>query len=350
MVVCNLLKCLFSLALIKIPSPAFMHLLSIKGHLRNWIPYRVINNKDDLLCRWLYMGNLPYSDPFFDETTGKCLQFPENSKKQKTATSIDLIPDWAAHIDAVYPTAFIFHVSRCGSTLVSQALGMMSNTISLSEVPLFDEILRLPLNGHRMNESMVNELLAGAVKFYGAKRKGEESRLFIKTDSWHLLFYKQLRALYPDVPFIILYRQPGEVLDSNRRKKGIQGIASIVEPALYGFKDVTEDFLHPDNYMAYVLEQFYKYIIEIAANDKRSILLNYNEGLTAMMQRISGFTGIALSAEEQAMIAERSKYHAKHPGKQFVEQNVGAVEHPLMGVLVGLYKGIEGMRRSRFQK
>jgi hypothetical protein len=314
----------------------------INNSLRNWIPRKLMRIEDDLQCRWIYVGDKAYTEPFFDETIAKCLGFPQNSW-YKCVTSTQLLSDWSSGIDHVPPTAFIFHVSRCGSTLVSQSLGMLPGTVSLSEVPIFDELLRLPLK-NAATEDISNELFAGALKLYAAKRTGAEQNLFIKTDSWHLLFYERIRALFPHTPFIILYRAPGEVLESNRRKRGLQSIADMVEPALYGFEEKDDSFYHPDNYMAAVLEKFFNCIISIATNDAHTLLLNYNEGLGAMMQKIATFTGMRISPAEESQIAGRSNFHAKYPGEKFVEKNVAPADVLQLDSLTELYNQIERLR------
>ncbi len=313
----------------------------IKQHLHCWIPVKLIDRDNGLLCNWRYTKDIAFTDPFFDETIVRCLRLPENSHRQKCLATLEMLDEWAPHIDAVYPTAFIFHVSRCGSTLVSQALSMNNENISLSEVPIFDELLRLPGSGHNISDEQAGRLLCNAIKFYGAKRTGSEKRLFIKTDSWHLLYYRQLRRLYPDTPFIIMYREPAGVLESNRRKKGLQGIPELVGPDVYGFTDeMMKENSHPDRYMELVLERFFGCIADAKANDPQTLLVNYKEGLPAMMRKIAAFAGMTMSEEEEGMIIDRSLYSAKFPGEKFTEMNKN--DTPLYnGILTELYNKIE---------
>ena len=322
--------------------------MSIQDDLHNWIPIRLYNDNKELTCRWVYTGTLQCCDPFFDETIQKYKLLIENSKSQRVFTTIDMLDEWGSQIDAVYPTAFIFHISRCGSTLVSQALGKLNRSVSVSEVPIFDEILKLPLKGHLKDVEEVNKLLAGAIRLYGARRIGDEKYFFIKTDSWHLLYYQQLRLLYPEVPFVIIYREPGVVLDSNRRKKGIQGIYCLDMSELCGLEGLPEEKLHPDMFFGYVLEQYYKCILDIAETDSQCLLLNYNEGIDEIIERIKLFAGLEISVDESLIIAERSMYHSKHPQAQFIEQNTGDISHPLLGNLKMLYQTIDNLRTLQF--
>ena len=167
--------------------------------LKNWLPYKIIVNNEQALCRWLHLEDKSFSEPFFDETISKCKSFDINSKHFIPVSNLQILPEWAENISSVKPTAFIFHVSRCGSTLLSQLLGINEQHIVLSEVPLFDELLRLPYRISNSGNIHAENVLKEAIQFYGQKRKGNETSLFIKTDSWHVFFWKQIRKMYPEV-------------------------------------------------------------------------------------------------------------------------------------------------------
>src|SRR3954462_6194831 len=95
----------------------------------------------------------------------------------------------------------------------------------------------------------------------------------------------------------------------------------------------------PAGYMEGVLEKFYEQIIDIAGKDNNTLLLNYNIGLSEMMRRLGGFTGITMNDEDEAKIAERGKYNAKYPGVVFTEENVSG-DNRQPGRLTGLYEEI----------
>jgi hypothetical protein len=177
--------------------------------LHNFFPYRLVI-KDELLCQWMQMGEMKFTEPFFEETILKCRHV--NSNPYLPTTSIEGMIEGAAGIAALEPAAFIFHVSRCGSTLLSQLLSLDEQHIVLSEVPLLDELLRV----HRgsIPQGLEDEALKAAIKLLGQERTGNEKLLFVKLDSWHIFYWKKLRELYPRVPFILLYRSPAEVVRS----------------------------------------------------------------------------------------------------------------------------------------
>lgn len=287
--------------------------------LLNWIPYKLSISDGSPHCHWLYTGDQSYTAPFFDETISACMSLPENSTGFKSVSSVDVLPLWADESLAVMPTAFIFHVSRCGSTLIAQLLGLREQHIVLAETPFIDQLLRFPY-GHRNSGSLLlAQALPAVIQLYGRKRRGDESHLFIKTDSWHLCFYEQLRVLYPAVPFILLYRSPDEVVRSQRRRRGMQAVQGIIEPEVFGFD---REVIHQwplDDYLCRVLERYFTIMLEMADHDPHVLLVNYSEPVLSIMQRIAGFTGFSIDDHELQLMQERSRYHAKYPGQVFKE-------------------------------
>ena len=99
-----------------------------------------------MAIQWLYVDGIPFNHPFFTDTSTHCKGLPENHYSQKIITPLQHLPLEAKAIESIPPDAFIFHVSRCGSTMVTQLLSLDPAIIALSEVPVLDEILRLPVN------------------------------------------------------------------------------------------------------------------------------------------------------------------------------------------------------------
>lgn len=253
--------------------------------------------------------------------------------------------DWSGGFEEVAPTAIIFHISRCGSTLISQLLGTMEENISLAEVPFFDDILRLPYKNNDYREQAIETLLKASLKFYGQVRNGKERHLFIKTDSWHILFYKQLRRLYPDVPFILLYRRPDEVLNSHTKLWGVQAVPGLIEPELFGFKHKEIANLSLDEYTVKVLESYLKMYLEVTENDKLSLLVSYSEGIIPIMNKIARFSNITISEADLQKMQERSGYHSKHPGKVFSQDQPKDMPD-FLSKAFKLYNAVEAKRVS----
>jgi hypothetical protein len=312
--------------------------------LQNWIPYKLTYTNNEVQCHWLNTFDKKFAEPFFDETIAACKGLLRLNVYRESVSDLDMMVDWSAGFkEVVVPTAIIFHVSRCGSTLISQLLGMSEENISLAEVPFFDDILRLRYKNNNYSEEDIDNLLKASLKFYGQDRSGKEKHLFIKTDSWHILFYKQLRKLYPDVPFILLYRSPDEVLNSHTKLRGVQAVPGLIEPELFGFEAEGISNLSLNEYTVEVLECYLKIYLKVAENDKLNLLVNYSEGIMPIMNKIASFSNVAISEADLHKMQERSGYHSKHPSKVFSEEQPNDVPGFLSKVFE-LYNAVEAKR------
>lgn len=306
----------------------------ISSGLANWIPYKLFFDECQPGCEWLYTGDEDFREPFFDETISKCRQL--NNRGRKSISSIDILPHWSNEIESVPPSAFIFHVSRCGSTLASQLLALDRTNIVLSEVPFFDALLRSEKN-------IPQQLLKAAIALY-APVKGYRKRLFIKTDSWHIFFYKQLRELYPQTPFILLYRRPDEVVRSQLKQRGMHAIPGVIEPALLGFNENEVQQMKLDEYIGRVLEKYFQAFLQIQEEDALAFAINYSEGPIAMVERIAGICGAPIGSAEMENIKNRAMYHAKYPERIFAEE---AIRDPVPEYCRAAYEKYEALEKRR---
>lgn len=314
--------------------------------MKNWIPLKLYPEDGELLCRWFYVGDKGFSEPFFEETASACRALAENRHFIRSMGSTSLLPEWVQQMDVVEPTAFIFHISRCGSTLVSQMLGLQPANIVLSEVPFFDDLLRYGKLHDRMPGILPQ--LKAAIGFYGARRNQNQQRLFIKTDSWHIHFYKELRALYPTVPFFLLYRKPQEVLRSQQKKRGMQAMPLLLEPGIFGFTEEQACSMQLDEYMAKVIEGYLEAFLDILQKDKLAYAINYHEGMMSIVDKIRLITRLPVTEEEMALMQDRLVFHAKFPKELFNEETP---DEPIPSYLkrsCALYEKLELLRTSTF--
>ncbi|HTL97219.1 MAG TPA: hypothetical protein VL181_00310 [Holophagaceae bacterium] len=296
--------------------------------MKGWVPSGLRQEGDRVLCRWTCVADTPFTAPFFEETLQRCMSLPENSARHRVATDLDLLPHLAAGVPALEPAAFIFHVSRCGSTLVTQLLGEDPAFLTLSEVPFFDQLLRARFQPGPARSIPVDRLLPPALRLHGQARHGSERHLIVKTDCWHLGFHAELRALYPETPFILLYREPEAVIRSQRRRAGMHAIRGLIEPGVLGLDEAELAELPPDAYLPKVLDTCYRIMLRIARTDARSLLVPYEPDMTRAVETVARFAGIGLTAAHRERMRIRAGCHAKQPGLAFVEPEPAAIEVP----------------------
>ncbi len=313
------------------------------GMLKNWVPLKM----EESLVEWLYTGDKTFTEPFFNDTILACRNFEENFKPYKVVSIADMMNEWCGEINSLDPSAIIFHVSRCGSTLLSQLLSLDEKHIVLSEVPFFDELLRLPYKKDTIDIKIADNYLRAAIKFYAQKRSGKETHLFIKTDSWHLHFYKRLRNLFPSVPFILLYRNPAEVILSHQKQRGMQSVPGLIEPAIFGFSKRCLEETNLDLYIANVLETYFEKMVEISILDPLILLINYEEGINSMMKKICHCTGIDLTAKTKKQFEERIRFDAKHSQQLFTKDHRNHNLPDFLLPVIELYKNLDEMSSNK---
>lgn len=290
----------------------------INDALKNWVPYRLLMDNDATHCQWLNLKDKKITEPFFADT----ISVTRENRSQRCISDLVVLPEWAASLPSVAPSAIVFHVSRCGSTLLSQVLSLNETNIVLSEVPFLDELLRLHYKQPGADLNVIDEQLKAAVRLYGQQRTGNEQHLFIKADCWHIFFYERLRSLYPDVPFFLLYREPVEVLQSQQKKKGMQAVPGVIEPQIMGLEFADNDpmlFDH-DLYFSTVLEKIMGEFLTVVEKDNNTYLLNYTQGAMQWLDKMASVAGFRISKEWKEQVMDRTNFHGKYPGQPFEKE------------------------------
>lgn len=120
--------------------------------------------------------------------------------------------------DAAGPTGFVFHMSRCGSTLVSRALARSRRTLVHSQpAVLRDGIWSVLTDGWSRMPSESPEQLALFRSLIGhlfRPRSSDTDGFFLKFYSENVLFLDFIRAAFPDTPSLFMFRNPVEVIAS----------------------------------------------------------------------------------------------------------------------------------------
>ncbi len=313
--------------------------------LLNWLPFKLVNDESSRLCQWMYTGSKRFTEPFFDETILWCKNFQENKKFYKPTSNLEMLPLWSGAMDSVQPTSFIFHVSRCGSTLLSQLLALDEKNIVLSEVPFLDELLRIPFSQQKLPIEESDPYFSEAIRFYAQRRNGDETNLFIKLDSWHLLFYDRIRSLYPDIPFVILYRSPADIIRSQQRSRGMQSVPGLIEREIFGFtkSDFSADL---DLYMSRVLEKYFDQILRIMKTDTNLLVADYDEGILDITHRLLSLTGIQPSEEYLRKMQDRMEFDGKRPSFFFKTEDPANMDALFLQPSQKLYQQVVEARKS----
>jgi hypothetical protein len=329
--------------------------LDMPAAIPEWIPTKLVRREQEWCCQWLNLSGKQFSEPFFSETILNCQGLPANTKAGRYASlgTLDYLTASASKVrDAVTPSAFVFHASRCGSTLISQLLGMNPDHIVLSEVPLIDELLRQSVREKGADRAGMEAALQSCITLLGRRRFGRETHLFVKLDSWHVYFADTIRRLYPNVPFVMLYRSPEEIVRSHQKRRGMQAVPGLLEPELFGMSPGQLDS-DADVYLGKVLAYYFSRFLAMttmamvaatATQDERAILLDYKQGSMAILDRLIALCDIVMSPEEREKVEIRSRYHSKYPEQSFSEKQAEAPTPKYLEAAKLLYERLEQIR------
>jgi hypothetical protein len=280
-----------------------------------WLPVAASWRDDSLVVDWSHFGGAPLREPFFDDSVQRGLRQPFNRLFRYT-TPIARLPDWLEANRHLQPDGFIFHMSRCGSTLVSQMLGALPDSIVISEAGPIDAIVDISRIRPDLSEEDQALWLRWMVCAFGQARRGGERRFVLKLDAWHTRDLQLFRRAFPAVPWIFLYRDPVEVLVSQMRQPGIHMVPALIKAERFGLEP-SASWRTPAAYRAQVLARICAPIVQLDALDG-GLLVNYRQLPAAVTTSIMPHFGITADTHEQAILAEAASRNAKTPGLTFV--------------------------------
>jgi hypothetical protein len=277
------------------------------GRFHDWFPIRIDWQESGPTVDWAYLGTLGFTEPFFDYTVELALRSPFGLLFRHR-TPVETLLEWHEASPGLEPTGFIFHMSRCGSTLLSQLLATRSQSIVISEAVPIDSILRAT----QLPEATRLRWLRAMLSALGQRRGGTEAELFIKFDCCHTTFLPLLRRAYPLVPWVFVYREPTEVMVSQCRRRTTQFIPGVVDPRNFGMDPAEVPGSSADLFTARALASLCQAALggyEIGGG----LLLNYNQLPEAAWSRVANHFGVPVSALERERMAQAAQLDSKNP-------------------------------------
>jgi hypothetical protein len=319
--------------------------------LDDWIPFRVYFDKARLMVDWCHLGDLTFSAPFFNQTIDACLHKPFNLLFRHQ-TPIETLVEMNRARPGISPSGFIFHMSRCGSTLVAQMLSALSGSIVISEAPPIDFVIRAQPNGNAIGIEQRGEWLRGLINVLGHQRKGKAKHYFIKFDAWHMLDFPLIRRSFPEVPWIFLYRDPIEVLVSQMAQPSAYLLPSFTPPDFSPLVNASSVSPTLPVSFAMTLAKVCEAALHYSAEGGE--LINYRQLPEAVSASLLELFGVSCSADELAKIAQATRLHAKNPFVPFAgdskskqQKATAEIREAAQQWLYPLYHKLEAARIGR---
>ena len=275
---------------------------------RDWLPIAVTADSGAAAVDWARFGPEPLRGPFYESDIRRALRLPFNRAFRYRTGLHDLVAQ-AETMDSLAPSGFIFHMSRCGSTLAAQMLAALFDSIVISEAAPLDAVVQL---ARGLPAEDAARALRAMIAAFGRKRSGRERHYVVKLDCWHTLALPLFRRAFPDVPWMFLYRDPVEVLVSQMRERGMQMVPQFLPPGFYG---IDAEGAPDEDYCARVLAAICRAVIDHGTDG--GLILNYRELPGAVGAAILPHFGISCGEEEWQSMRQAAQQDAKSPSLPF---------------------------------
>jgi hypothetical protein len=273
--------------------------------LKGWLPVdAVVVDGRPGLC-WMEMSGISLTEPFFQQTVERA----RSEKRAERFTEFDVLLRLEKELESVPPTGFIFHSSRCGSTLVANACRAVSNAIVLSEANAIDKLIARFITDadNPVKESLYSVFLRGVVHALAQRRSENARHLFIKFACCSFAQFERVKRIWPSVPWLFLYRDPVETIVSNMRDVPpwlIDDDRRVLSSIIGAPGEMPLEEL-----CARTIGSLYSTAYDVANGN--SMLLNYKQLSVPAIASVLKFFKVDLSAEELEKITRTSGVYSK---------------------------------------
>jgi hypothetical protein len=292
-----------------------------QDEVEDWVPCRVVWEQHRPLVDCCYLGGTRFSEPFFQDTIARALRRPFSAAFLRR-TSMDALEQAVA--GEPDPAGLIFHMSRCGSTLISQMLKAIPGVTVFSEPPPVDTIARAPELGVEVTEDQLADWLRSIIRALGRGGAAGERAYFLKLDCWHAMDLALFQRAFPKSPWIFLYRDPIEVLASHASQPAEWTLPGYLKADRFGFDPGAVAPAALAEYRTLLLRGMLRSILEFglkygveSREDLAGHLVNYSQlpdwGWTRLPQRF----GLDPTPQEIDAMQAVARLDAKRGPSQF---------------------------------
>lgn len=264
----------------------------------DWLPARAALHPTGLYFSLREIAASELQDAFMQETIARV-------GGRERVVQIDRADIGKAAPDSA-PAGLIFHVARCGSTLVSQMLKQHGDVVVYAEPLPFNEILLPPHKWPKKELVFALRSLGDAIARHAGKR------YVLKFTSWNTFYCDLLAEAFPSSPWVLCIRDPVEV-----------AVSLLNEPAGWlkvqeGASNPFERLIDPDGSVQSAEERvarLYGAFCEAASRLDRAHgrLLQYESLPAAAWDVVAPHFGLTMDEPRRRRMASVAGHNSKAP-------------------------------------
>lgn len=261
---------------------------------------------------WMNMSDVALKEPFFQQTVDRVRA--EESWRGEVFTEFDALLQLDKVLPRIQPSGFIFHSSRCGSTLLANACRALDAAIVLSEANPIDKLVARFITDAAedpVKESVYSVVLRAIVNALAQSNNAVKPRVFVKFSCCGVSQLERIRRIWPGVPWVFLYRDPVETIVSNMTTvpawlldEDRRILAHITSTTPVAVSQMSLEEL-----CARSIGSFYSTAHSLANGN--SMLLNYNQLSVPALTNILNLFQVSPSLEELQRIESGSRIYSK---------------------------------------
>jgi hypothetical protein len=276
--------------------------------LARWTPIRVDLSGAAPVIDWADLSEERFTEPFFDQTVARWASGPRARPLVRTGLEALVALDNEPSLD---PAGMVFHMSRCGSTLVSRLLSTLPGALVIAEPSPLNAVVGL--DPGRLSDDTLVRIVRWVVRALGRRRHGDERHLILKCTSWNIRRRALLAEAFPDTPWVWVQREPADVLASlMATPPGWLGLKAT-KPGIarfFGLDPVAVTANARVEFGARALGA----MLEAAATDPAGRLsIDYNDLPGAVWQRVAPHFGLEVDGAAIERMVEESRFYSKDP-------------------------------------
>jgi hypothetical protein len=276
------------------------------AELARWTPIRFDLSGPAPTVDWADLSTERFVEPFFDQTVARWARGPHAKPLVRTGLDAFLALDSEPSLD---PSGLIFHLSRCGSTLMSRLLGTVPGVVVIAEPSPLNALLGL--DPERVDGATLVRLVRLLVRALGRRRHDDERHLVLKCTSWNIRRREILAAAFPETPWVWVQRDPVQVLASLMAKPpGWLGLGPVQPQTArrFGLDPVA---VPPSARVEFTARALGAMLWSAATDPGERLSIDYADMPAAIWQRVAPHFAIETDAAAIERMTEQSRFYSK---------------------------------------
>ena len=267
--------------------------------LVGWLPIALSAKPEKQVVQWIDPGDARFDEPTFRMTVERCLSGGETPA---TLTGLETLGQLAGIAPYLAPRGFIFHLSRVGSTLLANAFRASPSNLVVVEPRPLNQLLVSPFRHSRPEDW--SAWLRGLVASLAQPRSPQHKNFFLKFTSHNILQLDLIRRVFPEVPWLFIYRDPVDVMVSNLERPARWSQIHESPPAGPNIFGMAPERLRDMSQAAFFAEVFRAFCdAALAAGPARGAYLNYAQLSPQAVAGVADFFGVG--EDMRALAPER---------------------------------------------